>query len=180
MFEFVSQEGTRYIWEQIDNIVDLTPQELILTKVKVKLMSDHTILNQVSGNHIQMGIPLYVNDKRRHEIYRSYKRILSGNPNIRIETHAIDRLIDDSLLSGDDPNKRGWVDEEDIRQCVRSMYSIVGIRLNVNHHHRQNTSNKKYLHPQIALTIKGKKADGEGRVVTAVLTERDITVITIL
>lgn len=180
MIEFVSKEATKYLWEPIDNIVDLTPQELSFTQIKVKLMSDRTILNQISGNSIQMGIPLQISSTRLREVKRNYRRILSENPDILVESHAVDRLIEDSLISDDDSRKRRWINEDDIRECVRNMYKIQGIRLNVNHQHSQNTANLKYLHPQMAITIKGKKANGEGRVVTAVLSRRSITVITIL
>lgn len=180
MIEFISREGTKYIWEPIDNVVDLTPQELSYSQIKVRLMSDLSILNQVSGNNIQMGIPLQVSPERLREVKRYYRRILIEGPTINIEAHAIDRLIEDSLIPDGDPGKRGWVDEGDIRHCVRSMYQIIGLRLNVNHYHSLNTSNIKYLHPQFAIMIKGNKANGEGRVVTAVLSERNITVITIL
>lgn len=180
MIEFISKEGTKYFWEPIDNVVDLTPHELKFSLAKVKLMSDHTILNQVSGNKIQMGIPLQVSPKRLLEIKKYYRSILTKEPNINIEAHAIDRLIEDTLIPDGDPNKRGWIDENDIRECVRSMYQITDLRLNVNHHHSFNTKDIKYLHPQFAITIKGKRTAGEGRVVTAVLNKSSITVITIL
>jgi hypothetical protein len=180
MIEFISQEGTKYIWDPIDNIVDLTPHELRYSQIKIRLMSDRTILNQVSGNNIQMGIPLQVSPERLREVKRYYRRLLIEEPNINIESHAIDRLIEDTLIPDEDPSKRGWIDENDIRECVRSMYQIIGLRLNVNHYHSLNTKDIKYLHPQFAITIKGKRSDGEGRVVTAVLDKSNITVITIL
>lgn len=148
MIEFISKEGTKYIWEGNDNIVDLTPQELTFSQIKVRLMSDWTILNQTSGNSIQMGIPLQISASRLSEVKRNYRRILSDNPDIRIESHALDRLIEDSLIPDDDPRKRGWLNEDDIRECVRSINEIQSIRLNVNHQDQRNTDNRKYLHPE--------------------------------
>src|SRR5690554_5526020 len=141
MIEFISQEGTKYFWEPIDNVVDLAPHELKYSQIKVRLMSDRTILNQVSGNNIQMGIPLQVSLERLQEVKRYYRRTLIEKPYINIEAHAIDRLIEDTMIPDGDPSKRGWIDENDIRECVRSMYQIIGLRLNVNHYHSLNTNN---------------------------------------
>jgi hypothetical protein len=181
MIEFYSSEGTKYLWDTTsDNFIDLTPLEIQWTRAKVQLMSDQTILNQVSGNNIQMGIPLHVSNSRLKETHTNLKRIIKASPVINIESHAIDRLVEDWTLPDNHPNKRGWVDEDDIRSCVRTMYRVIGLRLNVNHQHRDNTQGTKYLHPQISITMIGKKASGDGRLVSAVLNEGLITVITIL
>ncbi|RYG72134.1 hypothetical protein EU245_11655 [Lentibacillus lipolyticus] len=181
MEEFYSSEGTKYIWDSsADKIIDLTPSEVQMTKIKVKLMSDHTILNRDSANNIPMGIPLELSTNRLKEVYANLRRILRHAPEIHIESHAIDRLIEDWALVNGDPKKRDWVDEDDIRNCVRTAHKVIGLRLNVNHHHVENSSDVKYLHPQLAITLLGEKASGNGRLVSAVLGEKLITVITIL
>ena len=181
MIEFFSSEGTKYIWnEELEQIINLTPLEIQLTQTKVKLMSDEVILNQVSGNYVKMGIPIKLSSIRMAEILKKYKTVLKQNPEIFIEVHAIDRLISDWELDDDHPLKRNWEDEDEIRNCVKTTSKILEIRLNVNHQHIENTNVVKHLHPHFAITILGRKSKDKGKVVTAVLNEKSITVITIL
>lgn len=143
-------------------------------------MRDHKILNRKSGNGIAMGIPVGLNKARLSEIKDKLVEVLKSGPFIDIETHVIDRLVEDSLLEDDDPAKRGWEDEEEIKNCILTVKKVTGVRLIVNHEHPENTEKIKHLHPHIALVISGKKEDGEGRLVLVILNENTINVITIL
>ncbi|RSL33929.1 hypothetical protein D7Z54_07370 [Salibacterium salarium] len=181
MIEFYSFEGTTYKWySEKETLVNLTPLELQMIKKKVSLMSDKTILNRESGNNIKMGIPVVLHKEKLAEVYRFMRRMINKGSEVMIEAHAVDRLLEDYILPDGDSQKRGWSDEHEVRNCVRSMHRIVGLRLNVDHNNKKNTINVKHLFPQIGITIEGKKQDGNGRVVTAVLTDKSITVITIL
>ncbi|MFK4426036.1 hypothetical protein [Bacillus sp. RC51] len=178
---FVSNEGTQYIWHRgQEKIVKLTDEEVNLIGFKVRLMEDKEILNRQSGNGISMGIPIKLNKDRLKEIKDMLVTVLKSGPFIDIETHVIDRLVLDSLLDEEDPQKRGWEDEEDVKNCVLTAKKVVGVRLNVNHQHPENTNKIKHLHPHLALVISGKKEDGSGRLVLVILNENTINVITIL
>lgn len=95
--------------------------------------------------------------------------VLSDGPFIDVEKHVIDRLVLDSLL-----------DEDDVKDCVLSVKKVMGVRLNVNHEHPENTEKVKHLHPYLALVIQGTKNDGSGRLVLVILNENTINIITIL
>ncbi len=92
---------------------------------------------------------------------------------------VFERLVLESLEDNND--KRGWNDEEEVKNCVMTARRVTGIRLNINHDHPYNTPTLKHLNPHLALVIQGEKDDNSsGRLVLAVLTDNEIRVVTIL
>lgn len=178
---FLSMEGTRYLLDRSqETVVRLTDLEVALLKQKVSLMSDQQILNRESGNGISMGIPIAMSQERLKDIHHQLVQVLKTGPLIDLEQHVIDRLVWDSLLPEHHPDKRGWEDEEDIKNCIYTARKIAGVRLNVNHFHRDNTEKVKHLYPHPAIVIEGSKASGNGRLVLVIFHEQSISVITIL
>jgi hypothetical protein len=179
---FVSQEGTQYKWDHSkETIVRLTDEEIRLLKARVSLMHDDEIQNTHSGNGTPMGIPVAINQKRLQDVKFKLAQILADGPFIGITAHAISRMLEDALLDDEDPNKRGWESQQEIKDCVLNVKKVHGVRLNLDHDHPDNTSNVKHLHSQMALVIRGPKGDeAEGRLVLVILDERSINVITIL
>ncbi|MCC9021487.1 hypothetical protein [Bacillus nakamurai] len=171
---FVSSENTQYIWQRNqETIVKLTEEELSLLKFKVKLMKDEDIQNKESGNGVAMGIPVNLEAKRFREIRDRLRGILENDPNIQMKPHAIDRLLEVGEY-------RGWEDEQDVIDCVTNAKFVNGVRLNVNHKNPKNTEKVKHLHTNFAIEIKGKKQNGQGRLVLVIFNENKISVVTIL
>jgi hypothetical protein len=178
---FVSHEGTQYIWNRIqEEVVLLSDEEVKVVSFKVGLMSDSEILNRVSGNGVSMGIPIPLSKDRLIEIRDRLVTVLMKGPFINFEQHVLERLVYDALLDEGHPDKRGWDNREDVRDCVLSAHKVTGVRLNVDHNHPENTEKVKHLHPNLALVISGNKKSGEGRLVLVILNENTISVITIL
>ncbi|KJS46188.1 hypothetical protein [Desulfosporosinus sp. BICA1-9] len=177
---FVSAEGTEYRWKKSQEIVvKLTSKEINLLKLKVNLSQDSDILNRESGNGIAMGIPISLSNTRLLELSRQLASVIENEPTIIFSDHVIERLVLESFESY--PDKRGWSNEEEVKNCVLTVRRVHGVRLNVDHDHPLNTDSIKYLYPHIALVIQGKKDDNaDGRLVLAVLTDNEIRVITIL
>lgn len=171
---FISSNNTQYIWERSrEMIIQLSELEISLLKMKVKEMDDEEILNRQSGNGIPMGIPIKLSDTRLKDFFEILKRILIKRPSIGIEPHTISRLLE----YGSD---RGWDDEEQIIKCIEGVNKVTGVRLNVNHANPNNTKAVKHLHPNLALEIRGRKRNGQGELILVVLSEKKISVITIL
>lgn len=178
---FVSSEGTQYKWEKgHENMVDLSEAEVQLMKFKVSLMSDDEILNRESGNGTPMGIPVPLSKERLIGIRDKLVDILKKGPFIDFEEHAIERIVTDSLLDDEDPQKRGWTSQVEAVNCVLSAKRVTGVRLNVDHKHPENTESVKHLHQQFAIVIEGKKESGKGRLVLVILSENTISIITVL
>lgn len=177
---FVSAEGTEYRWKKSQEIVvKLTSEEINLLKLKVNLSQDSDILNRESGNGIAMGIPISLSNARFFELSRQLASVIENEPTIIFSDHVIERLVLESFESY--PDKRGWSNEEEVKNCVLTARRVHGVRLNVDHDHPLNTDSIKHLYPHIALVIQGKKDDNaDGRLVLAVLTDNEIRVITIL
>ncbi|WP_233403600.1 hypothetical protein [Bacillus halotolerans] len=171
---FVSSENTQYIWQRNqETIVNLTEEELSLLKFKVRLMKDEDIQNKESGNGVTMGIPVKLEAERFREIRDRLRSILENDPNIQMEPHAIDRLLEVGEY-------RGWEDEQDVIDCVTTAKFVNGVRLSVNHKNPKNTEKVKHLHTNFAIEIKGKKQNGQGRLVLVIFNENKISVVTIL
>ncbi|MEC1670581.1 hypothetical protein [Bacillus mojavensis] len=171
---FVSSENTQYIWQRNqETIVNLTEEELSLLKFKVRLMKDEDIQNKESGNGVTMGIPVKLEAERFREIRDRLRGILENDPNIQMEPHAIDRLLEVGEY-------RGWEDEQDVIDCVTTAKFVNGVRLSVNHKNPKNTEKVKHLHTNFAIEIKGKKQNGQGRLVLVIFNENKISVVTIL
>ncbi|KOR87797.1 hypothetical protein [Paenibacillus solani] len=178
---FISKEGTRYTWDRSkETFVQLTDLEVNLMRLKVMGMNDADILNRTSGNGIPMGIPITFSKERLISLRDKLLEILKAGPFIGFEDHALERIIEDSLLSDDDPNKRGWTSKEEAENCVMKAKKITGVRFNVDHRHPKNTETEKFLHPHLGIVITGEKTTGEGRMVLVVLTESTISVVTVL
>ncbi|MFT8928356.1 MAG: hypothetical protein ABF969_03345 [Sporolactobacillus sp.] len=178
---FVSSDGTQYKWDR-DNeyFVILTDTEIKLLKFKVQLMSDDEILNRESGNGISMGIPVSLSRERLAGIKNKLIDILKTGPFIDFEQHAIERIVEDSLFSDGDPRKRGWISQDEAKHCVMTARYVSGVRLNVDFQNPDNTEKVKHLHTQFALVIQGEKTTGDGRLVLVILSEKVITIITVL
>ena len=102
-------------------------------------------------------------------------------PFIDFEEHAISRIVEDSLMDESDPRKRGWISRQEAENCVLQMKKVLGVRLNVDHRHPENTEKVKHLHQQFAIVIEGKKNNDEkGKLVLVILNEGNITVVTVL
>ncbi|MEK5233472.1 hypothetical protein MHB42_17345 [Lysinibacillus sp. FSL K6-0232] len=178
---FVSNDGTQYIWNRDqEEVILLNDAETKMVSLKVSLMSDEEILNRTSGNGVPMGIPITLSKDRLIEIRDNLVQILKKGPFIDFEKHVLERLVYDALLDDNHPEKRGWNNSEEVRECVLSASMVTGVRLNVDHHHPENTEKVKHLHPNLALVISGSKGTGKGRLVLVILNEQTISVITIL
>lgn len=125
-------------------------------------MSDEEILNTTSGNGVPMGIPIALSNDRLIELRDRLVAILMKGPFIDFEKHVLERLVYDALLDDEHPDKRGWNNKEDVRDCVLSASRVTGVRLNVDHRHPENTERIKHLHPNLALVISGKKVMVKG------------------
>ena len=174
---FISKDGTKYKWDKSQEIiVKLTKIEMLLLKYKVKLLPDNDILNRESGNGVAMGIPIYLSTSRLDELSHKLVTIIKRDPTIIFSDHVFERLVLESF-----EDKRGWNDEEEVKNCVITAQRVTGIRLNVNHNHRYNTHKLKHLNPHLALVIEGEKdANCNGRLVLVVLADNEIRVVTIL
>lgn len=171
---FLSSENTQYIWQRDqEKIVNLTEEELSLLKFKVRLMKDKDIQNKESGNGITMGIPVQFDANRYRDIRDRLKTILEKDPNINMEPHAVDRLLNEGEF-------RGWEDEQDVIDCITTARFVNGVRLSVNHKNPNNTEKVKHLHTNFAIEIKGTKQNGQGRLVLVIFNENKISVVTIL
>ncbi|QNG61780.1 hypothetical protein H4O14_02065 [Bacillus sp. PAMC26568] len=171
---FISAEETHYKWLRAqETIVQLTDNEIALLKFRVAAMKDEEIQNRKSGNGVTMGLHIKLNRERHQEIMKRISDILEKDPAILMEPHAIDRLLSDGEF-------RGWEDEEDVIDCVTSARFVNGVRLTVNPRHPKNTEKVKYLHTNFAIEIKGKKKNGDGRLVLVIFNENRISVVTIL
>jgi len=178
---FVSNDGTQYIWNRNqEEVVLLSDPEIKMVSIKVSLMSDEEILNRTSGNGIPMGIPIALSKNRLIEIRDRLVGILKNGPFIDFEKHVLERLVYDALLDEGNPDKRGWNNREEVKDCVLTAQRVTGVRLNVDHHHRENTDRQKHLHPNLALVISGEKNSGQGRLVLVILNENTISVVTLL
>lgn len=177
---FISKDGTQYKWNKSQEIiVKLTEEELLLLKFKVTLLPDNDILNRESGNGVTMGISINLSKPRLDELSHKLVTIIKRDPTIILSDHVIERIILESL--GDNPDKRGWNDEEEVKNCIITARRVTGVRLNINHSHPFNTTELIHLNPHLALVIQGKKDDNEnGRLVLAVLADNEIRVVTIL
>ncbi|XID91485.1 hypothetical protein ACF3MZ_23670 [Paenibacillaceae bacterium WGS1546] len=164
----------------IETFVQLIDEEIKLLKLKVSLMSDFDILNRESGNGVAMGIPIVLSKERLKDIRDKLVGILRRGPFIDFEAHAVERIVYDSLLPDGHPEKRGWISQQEAKDCVMTANWVHGIRLNVNHEHPDNNDKIKHLHPHLAIAISGQKASGEGRLVLVILNERTISVVTVL
>ncbi|WJV20688.1 hypothetical protein QU593_09760 [Rossellomorea marisflavi] len=171
---FISQEGTNYRWFGLkEDIVKLTVEELGLTMIKVSCMNDSDILNTESGNGTKMGIPLTLSNERKKEVYSNLKQAIDESIHIGLQPHAYERL----LLCGDE---RGWSDEMQVLYCVENIKRVLGIRLNVDHKHQDNSESVKYLHKDFSIEVTGAKGLGTGRLVLTAPEDKAIRVITIL
>lgn len=178
---FVSNDGTQYIWNRDqEEVILLSDDETKMVSLKVSLMSDEEILNRTSGNGVPMGIPITLSKDRLIEIRDNLVQILKKGPFIDFEKHVLERLVYDALLDDDHPEKRGWNNREEVRECVLSASMVTGVRLNVDHHHTKNTEKVKHLHPNLALVISGSKDTGKRRLVLVILNKQTISVITLL
>lgn len=179
---FISKDDTQYIWDRSnEHIVQLNSFDLNVLKLKIGLMNDFEIMNQESGNGTPMGIPLPLTKEKEKEIRDKIVAILVKGPFIDFEEHAIARIVEDSLLDKSDPRKRGWNSQLEATNCILSTKRVLGVRLNVDHRHPENTEKIKHLHQQCAILIEGKKnEDGIGRLVMVFLNEEQITVVTVL
>lgn len=179
---FISSEGTQYIWEREKEVfVRLTDEEVNLLKFKIRLMSDNDILNRESGNGTPMGIPFELNNKRLIEIKDIIIRIINNDGRVKIDDHAVNRITEDSYLDENNPNKRGWKNDDEVIKTVSSIKKVYGTRLNVNHFHPNNTEKIKHLQRHIAFVAEGKKNnDKVGRLVLIILNEDTLSVITVL
>lgn len=178
---FISKEGTRYFWIRNDEcIVDLTKHEVSLLKIKVKELSDRQILNTDSGNGVTMGIPVYLSNERKRDIKSKLIDVLKKGPFIGFQEHAIVRIVEDAVLDDDDPKKRGWTGQDEVKNCIMSVKRVSGFRLNIDHAYSEGTDKVKYLHTNIALELYGQKKDGIGRVVLVLIDENTISVVTVL
>lgn len=178
---FVSNDSTQYIWNSSqEEIILLSETEIKILSFKVGLMSDEEILNRTSGNGVSMGIPIPLSKDRLIEIRDRLVKVLKKGPFINFEQHVIERLVYDSLLDDRHPDKRGWDNRDEIRNCVLTASKVTGVRLNVDHNHPENNEKVKHLHPNLALVIKGEKSGSEGRLVLVILNKNTISVITIL
>ena len=174
-------EGTKYKWNRgQETFVQLSDEEIKLLKLKVSLMSDFDILNRESGNGVAMGIPIALSKERLRDIRDKLVGMLKTGPFIDFEEHAIARIVYDSLLPDGHPEKRGWISQQEAKDCVMTARWVHGVRLNVDHEHSDNTDKIKHLHPHLAIAISGQKTGGEGRLVLVILTERTISVVTVL
>lgn len=178
---FISMEGTKYKWNRFqETFVNLSDEEVKLLKLKVSLMSDFEIQNRQSGNGIVMGIPIVFSKERLKAIRDKLVEVLTRGPFINFEEHAISRIVYDSLLPDGHPDKRGWISQQEAKECVMTARRVHGVRLNVDHEHPENTDEMKHLYPHLAIAISGLKTSGEGRLVLIILTERTISVVTVL
>lgn len=149
--------------------------------MKVNLMSDTTILNRDSVSSAPSGIPVSLPPERLVDIRRRLVEILSKGAFIGFESHAIDRILEDSLRAKDDPEKRGWESQDEVTNCVLHVNRVSGFRLNVNYRDTRNTERVKHLHPHAALIIQGNRGGKEdGRLVLVIISEKQVSVITVL
>ena len=143
------------------------------------LLPDNDILNRESGNGVAMGISIKLSKPRLDELSRKLVTIIERDPTIILSDHVFERLVLESLE--DNHDKRGWNDEEEVKNCVITARRVTGIRLNINHNHLYNTPKLKHLNPHLALVIQGEKDENaNGRLVLAVLADNEIRVVTIL
>lgn len=177
---FTSQEGTDYIWIPPLTTFSLTTDEISTIHTIVQKMSDERILHRVSGSGIPMGIPIQISPLRLLQMTNALKKWVSKDPTIHLEKHAQERLIADRLLPNGDPKKRGWKNNSDVIECVKTLSQIRSVRLSVNRGHPSNSRERVFLHSDLSILIEGQKADGTGCLVIAAIRNDFISVITIL
>lgn len=178
---FTSKNGTEYRWERpVGSLFDLTAQEILLTRVKIRALDDADIQNQ-QHNGKPMGLPIALSRPRMVDLYNVLRTVVNRkNHEITLTSHAIDRLMEDWALPQGDPNKRGWDNEDDVRNCVRKAVAVTDPRLNIDHHDRRNTATVKYIKPFLSFTVHGPKVSGNGKVVSVIIGKKAIQVNTIL
>lgn len=180
---FDSADGTVYVWEekQVISEMFLETEEIEDLRNSIKLLPDHVIQNDVSGNGIKMGIQVPLSQDRLNKFLQIVLDVIKLKAQFKVELsgHAISRLEEDMLNGEGHPDFRGWLSEEDVHQCVATINQVEGARLTINKHTLKDPEIK--FNSSFALEIRGVKPNGEeGTLALAVIEANKVRIITLL
>lgn len=179
---FESANGTIYRWnEHQEAALTLREHEITQLRESISQMPDQTILNDVSGNGVPMGVPIPISEERLSNFLEFIKVVISLREklNIRVTEHAQERLEEDMLNGVDHPDFRGWMSGDEIHECVCNIHRVDGARLTIDK--RSLTEEEKRFYSPIALEVRGKKPSGEeGTLALAFIEETQVRIITLL
>lgn len=180
--DFTSADGTKYVWEERqETSITLTKDEIDNLRDYIKVTSDQVLQNSISGNGQVMGVKIPLSEARLEVFTRFVLDVLlfKERLHIKLTDHATDRLTEDIINGSDHPNFRGWLSEEDVKECVLLVSAVDAGRLTINKSTLGSSEIK--FNSVIALEVRGEKPSGEeGTLALAIIEERKIRIITLL